>query len=299
MSDKSDNAYNEIVLGIDGSDHAMAAVKLLASLPIPQDCKISIISVILPRNTQYATTLDQMLDQVSETLKHKDREVETHLLTGNPAEQIINFAKNKKPKMIILGAKGLRGTFRIFLGGVAQQVVEFAPCPVLIVRADHTEIKNVLLTTDGSEHSLYAIEHLSECPLPKEAKITVLHVLPPVMTMEMLIRSWPYGIDALPPILSSEMDQNLEERASQEEKEGEALLEQTVKDLSYLDQSMEKVLLRGDAATEILNFSEEQNIDLIIAGSRGLNQFRSWLLGSVSNKLTHYANSSVLIVKKP
>jgi nucleotide-binding universal stress UspA family protein len=139
---------------------------------------------------------------------------------------------------------------------------------------------------------------LSDCPLPQNATITVMHVLPPEMTMEMLIRSWPYGIDALPPILSSEIDQSLEDRAKEEVQAGEALVKNTVQELSHLGFTANEVLRRGDAATEILNYAEENQIDLIIAGSRGLSQFRSWLLGSVSNKLTHYADCSVLIVKK-
>jgi nucleotide-binding universal stress UspA family protein len=57
-------------------------------------------------------------------------------------------------------------------------------------------------------------------------------------------------------------------------------------------------LLRGDAATEIIQFAKEENIDMIIAGSRGLSQTQSWLLGSVSRKLVHYAPCSVLLVKQ-
>ena len=124
-----------------------------------------------------------------------------------------------------------------------------------------------------------------------------MHVLPPEMTTEMLIRSWPYGIDALPPILSSEIDDNLEKRAQEETQKGQELLDQTLAKIKSLNFNADKVLRRGDAATEILNHAEENKIDLIIAGSRGLSQVRSWLMGSVSSKLTHYANCSVLIVK--
>jgi nucleotide-binding universal stress UspA family protein len=56
--------------------------------------------------------------------------------------------------------------------------------------------------------------------------------------------------------------------------------------------------LRGDAATEILNFAQNINADLIVAGSRGLSQIQGWLLGSVSRKLVHYARCSVLIAKE-
>ncbi len=298
MLNKAISKNNDVILAVDGSEHAMAAVELLTNLPLPESCNVSVISVLIPRNAQYHATLTHLLEHISNKLNHKGFQIDSHILTGYPAEQIINFAKTHKAKLILLGAKGLRGSIRFFLGGVAQQVVEFAPCPVLIVRAGHTQAKNVLLATDGSDHSLYAVQHLNECPLPRDASITVMHVLPPEMTMETLIRSWPYGIDALPPILSTEIDQSLEDRAREEQREGDALLDHTIHQLSHLDLPLRKELMRGDAATEILSYAEDLDIDLIIAGSRGLNQFRSWLLGSVSNKLTHYANCSVLIVKK-
>jgi nucleotide-binding universal stress UspA family protein len=55
--------------------------------------------------------------------------------------------------------------------------------------------------------------------------------------------------------------------------------------------------MRGDAATEIIQFARQHEIDLIVSGSRGLSPVTSWLLGSVSRKLVHYASCSVLIVK--
>jgi nucleotide-binding universal stress UspA family protein len=57
------------------------------------------------------------------------------------------------------------------------------------------------------------------------------------------------------------------------------------------------VLLRGDAATEIIHYVQEHHIDLVVAGSRGLSRVKGWLMGSVSRKLVHYAGCSVMIVK--
>ena len=290
---------HQIILAIDGSDHAAAAVELVQNLPIPKECKITVLTVLIPRNAQYHATLSNLLEQTRILLKMGGRDVETVLLTGYPGEQIIKYAVEHKPDLIILGAKGLRGTIRIFLGGVAQQVVEYAPCPVLIVRAPHTNAKHILFATDGSTHSQYAIEHLRQCPLPEDAIITILHVLPPEMTPEMLLRSWPYGIDSLPHILTSEIEEGLVTRAVEEKELGEELLKNTLDEFSKLQIKAEPILRRGDAATEILNYAGEHQVDLIIAGSRGLSLIPSWLLGSVSSKLTHYATCSVLIVRSP
>jgi nucleotide-binding universal stress UspA family protein len=45
-----------------------------------------------------------------------------------------------------------------------------------------------------------------------------------------------------------------------------------------------------DVAKELLNIADEQQIDTIVVGSRGLKAAKEFLLGSVSYKMTHYAN---------
>jgi nucleotide-binding universal stress UspA family protein len=289
---------SNLILAVDGSDHAFAAINLVQNLPLPESCRITVLSVLIPRNAQYHATLEHFLEQTGVRLRSVGYNVETRLLSGYPAEQIINYTNKHSPDLVVLGAKGLRGTPRILLGGVAQQVIEYATCPVLIVRTPHTNNKRILLVTDGSEHSRFAIQHLDLCPLPSEAEITVLHVLPPKVTTEMLIRSWPYGMDVIPVTSAVDIEENLAIQAEDEERMGEQIVQETVNNLTDLGITASTVLRRGDAATEILNYAQEHQIDLIIAGSRGLTQIQSWFLGSVSRKLVHYADCSVLIVKQ-
>jgi nucleotide-binding universal stress UspA family protein len=85
--------------------------------------------------------------------------------------------------------------------------------------------------------------------------------------------------------------QALEERQAQE------LLARAVETLQASGLQVTSVLKRGDAATEIIHYAQDQKIDLIVAGSRGLSRVAGWLMGSVSRKLVHYAGCSVMIVK--
>ncbi len=299
MTNQPISTTQKLILAIDGSEHAQAAIQLIRNLPIPKTCKISVITVLVPRNAQHHAALKHLLEATQAAFLEDGREVETVLLIGYPAEQIIQYASHHKSDLLVLGAKGIRGTLRILLGGVAQQVVEYADCPVMIVRTPHTQVKHALLVTDGSEHSQYALQHLETCPLPSDTKLDVIHVLPPEMTTEMLYRSWPYGIDVIPPIISSEVDESLAARAQEEEELGQALLQKSLVALSDMGIQAQSILKRGDAATEILDYSEDKMVDLIIVGSRGLSQIRNLLLGSVSSKILHYAHCSVLVVKAP
>jgi nucleotide-binding universal stress UspA family protein len=54
-------------------------------------------------------------------------------------------------------------------------------------------------------------------------------------------------------------------------------------------------LRKGDPASEILEHSKVQDIDLIVAGPRGRKGLDAW--DSVSQKLVHYSTSSILFVR--
>src|SRR6185503_356574 len=59
--------------------------------------------------------------------------------------------------------------------------------------------------------------------------------------------------------------------------------------------SVERRVLRGDPAKELLRQMAESDPDLIVAGSHGLNFLSRLLLGSVSTRLIRNANCSVLV----
>lgn len=54
---------------------------------------------------------------------------------------------------------------------------------------------------------------------------------------------------------------------------------------------------QGDPADAILDIAEEHKADLIVVGNKGMTGAKRFLLGSVPNKVSHHAPSSVLIVR--
>lgn len=55
------------------------------------------------------------------------------VLTGDVAEEILLYAKDKKVDLIVMGTHGYKGLEKILFGSVAEKVVKNAPCPVLTV----------------------------------------------------------------------------------------------------------------------------------------------------------------------
>lgn len=285
----------KILLADDGSQHAQAAVRLLSELPLPPKSHVHVLRVFQPGQIDALRQMEQSLKHTENQLLEGGIKVDAELVLGYPAEKIVETARETKPDITLMGAKGLRATLGILLGGVAQQVVEYACCPVLVVRAPYQGLRRVLLVTDGSSYSRHAVRYLSKFPLPDKVDVRLMHVLSP-LTQPIIMEPYLGGRDAYVPLRTPEEEVKIMEK---QEQEGQALLNRTQDSLLKKGIKSTSVLIRGDAATEIIDYTDKNDIDLIVAGSRGLSQFRGWLMGSVSRKLVHYSNCSVLIVKQP
>lgn len=60
---------------------------------------------------------------------------------------------------------------------------------------------------------------------------------------------------------------------------------------------VEGVILKGDPALKILEYTEENDIDLIVIGARGIGDAGLYKLGSVAEKLARYSTIPVLIAR--
>ncbi len=285
-----------ILLADDGSEHAQAAVALIQSLPLPEKSRIQVLRAFGPGQIDALPGFERALERTRSQLQGSGFQVKADMLLGYPAEMILDYAEKNKPSIIVMGAKGLRATLGILLGGVAQQVVEYANCPVLVVRAPFRGLRRVLLAIDESTYSQQATRYLSQFPLPEQADLRVIHVLPPQqqpIMMEPYFGGWQTSYMMAP---SEEEETAILEKQA---KAGEALLARTSSLLARHGLRSTPVAVRGDAATEIIEYVKSEQIDLVVVGSRGVSQFRSFLMGSVTRKLVHYSSCSVLVVKAP
>ena len=149
---------------------------------------ITLVSVLAPLRAFQQSELEYALEQSRSRLQSANHEVTPELLKGNLASRIVEFADQRKSDLIVLGAKGLRATLGILLGGVAQQVVELANQPVLVVRALYTKLQRLLLVIDGSIHSQGVIEFLARFPPAPNIKVKVMHVLPPMQSADLITK---------------------------------------------------------------------------------------------------------------
>ncbi len=289
----------KVILAHDGSEHAGAAMSLLQDLPLSPGSQITIVSVYDPDKAGDQNARSGVINRAFKSFQDLGVQVETRLISGHPAEMLVEAADSMDADLILVGAKGLQSTLGIFLGGVAQQVVEYARQPVMVVRAPYQGLKHILLAQDGSEHGNLALEYLCgmqnghRFPLPGGAEIHVSKVISSLELPGTFLQSVQIG----PEFLSQQEVEAAFHQKEAEEKEARDFLDKAVEVIRAGGMKAQAVVLQGEPATELIRYASEKNIDLIVAGSRGLSRVKGWLMGSVSRKLVHYAKSSVLIVK--
>jgi len=81
------------------------------------------------------------------------------------------------------------------------------------------------------------------------------------------------------------------------EAEGRAILAKGEETVRSQGLPVEVRLRQGVPAEELLRAAVDEKADLIVLGSRGLSQVKAFLLGSVSDKVSHHAKCPTLIVR--
>lgn len=139
---------NTILVAIDGKENNNNIInQALKTLQIKTDTKIIICHVFNPQteennpnynkpHTSQDTIYLLMEQQLQNYQKDFSCNVESEILTGDPAEEIVRIATIYQANLIVLATRGLKGVKRIIEGSVSSQVLADAPCSVLILKSN-------------------------------------------------------------------------------------------------------------------------------------------------------------------
>jgi nucleotide-binding universal stress UspA family protein len=99
-------------------------------------------------------------------------------------------------------------------------------------------------------------------------------------------------------LLQIALNQDVIDRNNEElEKAGKVILDQAREKLQGFKGKVSYDQEAGNAAETILDLANDQHCDAIVIGSRGLSGVEEFFLGSVSSKVSQYADVPVFIVK--
>ena len=141
----------------------------------------------------------------------------------------------------------------------------------------------IVVGTDGSDTAKQAVHEATE--LAKQTGATL------------------YIVSAFDPVPASRLrEERLEAPSDIEHTVGpnedvEAILSEAAKAVESSGVEVQTVARQGEPADAILDVAEDKNADLIVVGNKGMTGAKRFLLGSVPNKVSHHAPSSVLIIR--
>jgi nucleotide-binding universal stress UspA family protein len=150
----TDDIPIRLVLGIDGSAGAVAAVQAMAARTWPGGTEARLLAALEPRmSTARSSVLPaiaawvrkddaddlawvpRMVDALAERLRAAGVTVSSVLKEGDPKRLLLEEAEQWNADTICIGARGLSGVARFVLGSVSTAVAMRAPCSVEVIHS--------------------------------------------------------------------------------------------------------------------------------------------------------------------
>lgn len=174
-------------------------------------------------------------------------------------------------------------------------------------------INRILLAVDGSENAQHAVDIAAELASKLTANLFIVHVLMHGRPTAELVRmaeiehlvkeaqgiispGLPYNSGSHLNFLRSDSSDPRSPRIIAVL--GEQLIARARTTCAEKGvKNIEASVRMGDYADEILDAAEDFSVDMIVIGSRGLGGLKSTVLGSVSQKVLHHADCTVVTVK--
>jgi nucleotide-binding universal stress UspA family protein len=276
---------NEFVVGVDGSDNSRIALRWAADAAAAAGARVRAVqSWIHPRSALLpiapvpvsAEDMDEQTHREITTIATdtlgSSAAVTTDVLRGPPAGALLHTVV--PDSVLVLGSRGLGGFAGLLLGSVSQECVEYASCPVVVVRTDRTvgDGDVILVGKDGSEGAQRALAWALALASATGAGLRAVH-------------AWRAIESERPPRIG----ERLRSRAA-------AAVQGWTQEVGDEIESDET---EGDPRDVLVRAAERYAPALTVVGRRGAGGLRSMRLGSTANHLVRHTSTNVAVVPAP
>ena len=207
------------------------------------------------------------------------------VIEGEPTFAISQAAAERKIDLIVMRSRR-RPVAAALLGSTAEGVIRTAPCPVLVIHPNERDwiaeppheinLKRILVAHDFSNDSEVAIKYATSLAQEYQSELHLVHVLPYTISP---------GLATRPLSIEGEF-----QRATRQ-------LQQALPTEASLWCKVRQTVLTGQPYREILNYAEENQIDLICMGVHGAGFSMRALFGSNADRVLRQAPCPVLITR--
>lgn len=229
-----------------------------------------------------ANVADTILDYAEEEIKNLGLQLGNRIKNcGSAIESILEQSEKEKYDLILMGSHGKKGIQK-WLGSVSQEIINSSKISDYIAKKENNK-KKVLFTTDGTECSLSVIgEIISDIELSdKEIHICMVNEDPNLLFLEgTLDTNWLLDIQKQQYMYASNAIESIKK-----------IIESRGIEIN------QSAILTGIPAQEIINYAKNNEIDLIILGSRNKSKMDRFLMGSVSKRILENVVSDIWLVR--
>lgn len=281
-----------ILVGVDGSDTALEAVRWAAQEAGRRDMRVRLVAAVpwtlfqpigLPHiGQEYAR--DAALRAAAEHLARAREETERTLPAGrvddevrggNPAEVL--YEESARAGLLVLGNRGRGGFTGLLAGSVSTTLTGVASCPVVVYRGGSAPEGPIVVGVDGSPDGDAAIEFAFEEARLRGAELVAVHAS---------------SDEVFDPAVAALLD-----RAAIEERESTVLADTLAAwQGKYPDVVVRSRLVADRPAAALV--AESGAAQLVVVGSRGHGAIAGLLLGSVSRATVHYSRCPVAVARR-
>jgi nucleotide-binding universal stress UspA family protein len=140
-----------VVVGVDGSDHAVRALDVASRFLDPARCTVTVLCAakllaptLMPPYTGYATSAPspeveeealaparRHAEQAAEVLRGRDFTADVAVMLGHPVKRLLTEVDQAGAALAVVGSRGLDALERSALGSVSDQVVRYAPATLV------------------------------------------------------------------------------------------------------------------------------------------------------------------------
>jgi len=207
----------------------------------------------------------------------------------SPRAAILDFLRDEGGfGLVVMSTHGRSGLSHVLLGSVAENVIRYSPCPVLVVKNPEHEfldrktgevhLRKILFPLDFSKESIRPLDLLRAIAARHGSEVIVYHAI----DVEIPAIYYTAGIESM-----LQLDPGLRERV---EKKMRELIGTRLDGLN-----VHFMVAEGRAAKLIRAFARQQEIDLIVMGAAGSHGIGDFLFGSTASRVIQKAVCPVLI----
>lgn len=136
--------WNKILLPTDGSRYSITAAEKAANLATSYGGQLIILSVVDVTeefSTEAPGVVEHLVNKARKFVEELKNRAEAEGITattlvreGETHEVITSLSKEYNCDVIVMGSHGRTGIKRLLMGSVAEKVIGYAPCPILITK---------------------------------------------------------------------------------------------------------------------------------------------------------------------